>query len=321
MNIKLDIPEDFYRGEERCGYYVSPEMKKVWAVELDLIAEFARVCEKYNIKFYMDGGTLLGAVRHKGFIPWDDDVDILLMREDYNKLLEIAPKEFKQPYFFCSPSQSGEGRMMTFSKLFNASTTLFENIRPSIINFVSKTDSNFGIYLDVFPLDDLPDDKETFMNLLSRLRKLINTSNKLLGWTNFYYPAEKLYKRPIKAMLHYICKIMKLSHKPSYNEFMKLLNSISYPDSKNLAKFCTLIFDSKFIPHRIWPRSAYYDVKYLDFEMLSLPAPAGYEEILNIFYGNWHEYFIRYKHGAFYDTEHSYKYYLKEGHPINEAEI
>ena len=98
MNIKLDIPAGFFEGEERCGYYVSPEMKKVWAVELDLLSEFARVCKKHNLKWWICYGTLLGAVRHKGFIPWDDDVDVVMMRSEYDKLCEVSREEFRHPY-------------------------------------------------------------------------------------------------------------------------------------------------------------------------------------------------------------------------------
>ena len=86
MNIKLSLPEGFLEEEVRCDYTVSKEMKKVWAVELDLLAEFQRVCKLHDIKYSVCGGTLLGAIRHKGFIPWDDDIDVMMMREEYEKL-------------------------------------------------------------------------------------------------------------------------------------------------------------------------------------------------------------------------------------------
>ena len=81
------------------GHTVTADMKKLWAVEMDLAKKLLEVCKKYNLKIWAEGGTLLGAVRHKGFIPWDDDLDFVMMRDDFEKLIEIGPKEFNEPYF------------------------------------------------------------------------------------------------------------------------------------------------------------------------------------------------------------------------------
>jgi lipopolysaccharide cholinephosphotransferase len=90
------LPEKFWDEEIRNDYLVSTEMKKVWAIEMDLYREVTRVLNKYNLRYFTDGGTTLGGVRHKGFIPWDDDLDICVPREDYEKLLQLA-SEFKSP--------------------------------------------------------------------------------------------------------------------------------------------------------------------------------------------------------------------------------
>lgn len=99
MDIKLVIPDDYLRDESREGYLVSGAIKKVWAVELDLIEELLRVCNKHNLKIYCCAGTILGAVRHSGYIPWDDDVDLMMYRDDYEKLCGISGIEFAEPYF------------------------------------------------------------------------------------------------------------------------------------------------------------------------------------------------------------------------------
>lgn len=88
--------------EVRDGHIVTKELKAVWNVELDLLDRFLKFCADNNLKCWVDGGTMLGAVRHKGFIPWDDDVDMVMPRADYDRMIELAPKYFNYPYFLQS---------------------------------------------------------------------------------------------------------------------------------------------------------------------------------------------------------------------------
>ena len=118
VNLKLQIPEEFFKEEVRDGYFVSSDMKNLWAVELDLLNEFIRVCEVYNLRYFAEGGTMIGAVRHNGFIPWDDDIDIVMPREDYCKLEKIAVKEFKFPYFW-QTEKTDPGSMRGHAQLRN----------------------------------------------------------------------------------------------------------------------------------------------------------------------------------------------------------
>ena len=85
MGNKLNLEDEVIDG-----YQVSSKMKEIWQVELDLLGKFINVCDKYNIKYFIISGSLIGAIRHNGFIPWDDDIDLGMMREDYIKLLKIA---------------------------------------------------------------------------------------------------------------------------------------------------------------------------------------------------------------------------------------
>ena len=83
---KGTFQESFFEPETRCDFHINTKRKQVWAIEIDLLIEFDRICRKHNLRYFLAYGTLLGAVRHKVFIPWDDDVDVLMPREDYEKL-------------------------------------------------------------------------------------------------------------------------------------------------------------------------------------------------------------------------------------------
>lgn len=154
--LKIQIPEAFLREEIRCGYTVCRQMKQVWAVMIDLLVEFDRVCKKNHIIYYASGGTILGAVRHKGFIPWDDDIDIMMMRSEYNKLYNIAGREFKHPYFF-QTEWTDRGSLRGHAQLRHSMTT---GILTS--EYKQHFSFNQGIFIDVFPLDAIPDDQDLF---------------------------------------------------------------------------------------------------------------------------------------------------------------
>ena len=97
------FPADFLKEEIRCEYKVTQDLKKIWMVGLDILFELDKVCKKHNLKYFLLWGSLLGAIRHKGFIPWDDDIDVGMLRSDYEKLFSLK-EEFDAPYFLCMDS-------------------------------------------------------------------------------------------------------------------------------------------------------------------------------------------------------------------------
>ena len=149
------IPESFLQEEVICDYKVSSTLKAVQAVSLDLLIQLDRVCKKHNIRYFLGYGTLLGAIRHKGFIPWDDDIDVLMLRDDYEKFLTLS-NEFEYPYFLQTP-ETDPGYLFSITKLRNSETCNFAKPRASF-------GINSGIWIDVFPLDKcaLPDRKQIF---------------------------------------------------------------------------------------------------------------------------------------------------------------
>ena len=121
----MHLDENFFREEIRCGYKVSEKMKKVWAVELNLLEQFDKLCRENNLQYFVDSGTLLGAVRHQGFIPWDDDIDVVMFRDDYEKLKIIAKDAVSSPYFY--QNSYNDLMIWAFSKLRDSRTTAIES--------------------------------------------------------------------------------------------------------------------------------------------------------------------------------------------------
>lgn len=134
----------FLEPETICDFYVDEARKKIWLISLDLLREFDRVCRKHGLRYFIYGGTLLGAVRHHGFIPWDDDIDVAMLREDYSRLLSYAD-EFTSPYFLQSP-KTDKGYFFSYNKLRNVNTS-----RVSKTFMYEKFCQ--GMALDIFPFD------------------------------------------------------------------------------------------------------------------------------------------------------------------------
>lgn len=125
-------------------------LRRVQLVQLEIAKEIKRVCDKNGIDYFMDGGTLIGAVRHKGFIPWDDDLDFSMVRDQYERFLEIAPYELGEQ-FFLQTWYSDKGYGLPFAKIRKNGTLYIEEI-------TEKCNCHQGIFVDIFPYDNLPKD-------------------------------------------------------------------------------------------------------------------------------------------------------------------
>ena len=263
---------EFFNVEERNGYLISPLMKQVWACELDLLQELLRVCDKYKLRIYADSGTLIGAVRHKGFIPWDDDIDMAMPREDYTKLCEIAQQEFKHPYFFQTIYTDSNGYGNRHAQLRNSDT--------AAIPLKGKHKFNQGIFIDIFILDDVPSTCRLMARMVRQLRQ-----------------AQTKIKIGLKLGLpHKI--ITKL-----YQEYEKTITKYAKPNNIYVSKI------SLHLREYIFLKSDYSEIEYRDFEHIKIPIPKGYDQILRTNYGDYmHPKQVATGHGTMeYDTECSYR--------------
>lgn len=133
--------------------YPTPEDLRYMQLNmLENLIEFDRICRKYNIKYSIDGGTFLGAIRHKGFIPWDCDIDVVIMREDYEKFFEICKTELDTKRFFLQDYKTDKYYRWGYARLLR-NETIF--LRAGHEHLKSKN----GIFIDIFTMDSVPDNK------------------------------------------------------------------------------------------------------------------------------------------------------------------
>ena len=144
---------------------MSDLMKKVHKVQLEMALEVKRICQNNNIKYFIIAGTLLGSVRHGGFIPWDDDLDIGMLREDYDRFIKIAQKEIGEEYFL-QTWDTDSGFALPIAKIRKNGTKFIEQNS-------SKSELHNGIYIDIFPFDNVPDSdfKKKLQNIVTYILK------------------------------------------------------------------------------------------------------------------------------------------------------
>lgn len=300
VDLMLELPASFYYEEVRNDFTVTIERKKVWAVELDLLCQLLDVCNRNRLKVYAIAGTILGAVRHKGFIPWDDDIDLAMDRTDYIKLCEIASDEFKPPYFF-QTEVTDPGSMRCHAQLRNSLTT-------GIRQFEVKKNYRFnqGIFIDIFPIDNVPDDKNEADAFFGKASKLRRQAIRYSGISTRFQDNNSGF---IKKIL-YNCWGKGHPQNPfflSYERFIQQYNKT------NTHRAGILIFQNK-MERFIWERASLEDIVYLPFEMLDIPVPADYLNLLNHTYGDWETpVFNGSIHGdMIFDTDRSYVEYFKD---------
>lgn len=126
------------------------DVKKIQKLELEILLEFDRICRENDIKYQLFAGTLLGAYRHKGFIPWDDDIDVCLLREDYNRLIEVCKKSLDTNYFI-QTYDTDINFIRQFAKIRKNNTVYREKVTKDI-------NMHHGIFIDIFPLDKIQPD-------------------------------------------------------------------------------------------------------------------------------------------------------------------
>ena len=285
-----------HKFNEKPEYEVPELMKKVWQVEIDLLEQLITVCRKHDMRVWVDYGTLLGAVRHKGFIPWDDDIDVCMPRPDYDKLIAIAPQEFREPYFLQS-AYSDKDYFRGHAQLRNSNTT---GIRPSD----SYQPFNQGIFIDIFVMDGVPQEQQEAQELSRWVRKKLrylkakNCAILVSGRWGLVFRKWKCRQ-----------EVKRRGWATMFKEIEDRLRENAFDACEKVAaiSFCGLDFPME--------REIFDETVWLDFEDIKVPAPAGWDSMLRIEIGD--DYMTPRMTGTshgevVFDTERDYRQVLPE---------
>ena len=238
-------------------------LKELQKVELEILLEVDRVCKKHNIKYFLVSGTLLGAIRHKGFIPWDDDIDICMPVSDYRRFCKIAQEEIGENYFL--QNYNTDYTNIWFAKIRKNGTTAIEAGHEARLN-------HQGVWVDIFPLIGVKKE-EKWLRLVT---KQANFAKWLLGKKLGLMEEEKL---PVYKMLHRLLplKVFRL--------FCKLIYKVTFKPSQRF-DYCYYLWGSKNITAR-FISDLFDELCEVEFEGHMFPAPKRWDEYLTKVYGDY----------------------------------
>lgn len=245
------------------------------AIITDVLREFIDICKKHGLTYFCCGGTAIGAIRHQGMIPWDDDIDVFMPRPDYDRFLQIASQTDLGDYELVTPFTK-ENYPLYFAKLCNRHTTLQEE---------ADTPCVYGLYIDVFPIDGAPDSYEDARQME---RQFTKTKNKLeaISTHNLFAEYIALLVKP-KEWGRFVRKTIGFFFRQSYrSRLLKQMNNLmyryDYANATLVAVYC-----GSYGPKEVFPK-AWLDGKVeFNYDGLQVSLPIGYDEYLCQYYGDY----------------------------------
>lgn len=246
----------------------SEEIRRMQMLMLEMLIEFDRICRKYNIPYSLDGGTFLGAIRHKGFIPWDPDADIVIMREDYNRFFEVCRQELDHERFYIQDYKTDKYYRWGYARLLRNGTSY---VRAGHEHMNSRN----GIFIDIFTMDSVPDNY-----LLRRLHRYLCFCIRRVLWSEV---GRKVHPNYLKRKWYHLLS--------------KIPKTAVFKYRNKLAEQCNRNKESELIRHMCsphpkgntygFPRKLFNNLVEYEFEGHKFLAFADYNWYLESIYGDY----------------------------------
>lgn len=243
-------------------------LTRMHKIQLEILLEVDRICKKYNILYCVSDGTALGAVRHQGFIPWDDDVDITMLRDQYDRFCGICPKELDHERFFWQTVETDPGYRWTHGKMRRKGTQYVRSKQEHMTNVT-------GVFCDILPVDDRPDN-----NFLQSIQQVICMYLRLALWS----PVGAVWEtNTLKRSCYRV--ISKIPRDIIYNLFLKTATYYNKKGYKRCAYYCAL--DNSKFNHDGFLKRWFLEMQDIYFEQHTVPVSKDVAGYLKFAYGDY----------------------------------
>lgn len=277
----MQFSEDYFDDEVRDGFYIPSIMKRCWAAQIEVLKVIEDICNRHGLKYFAISGTLMGAIRHGGYIPWDDDIDIGMLRSDFDDFLRYAQKEMPEHYF-CRNSSTDDEYREGFTRFTNDKYIRFKDEE-----FLKKGHGfmcTAGV--DVFPLDYIPDSEEKseeiikYANIFNSLVVHLDENGLIPEINNLIKTLESQKKLKVNRNEAIAPQLMKAVE--------ELFTSLRSKDSSNV----NILYDwlkgvERGNRNRCFPKKFFKEAVNIPFENTTISVPKDYHEFMSQQFGDY----------------------------------